>query len=227
MKNLRSIFLIVAILMATFSAGYASKASNTATASYWVSIHCGSCQQKLMDNLRFEKGVKDIKVNVDTKQVDITFNTKKTDSSKLQIAIEKLGYEVRTLKPGEELKAPVASGTCSGGHAHGTEGSGCKGQKEAGHQCTGSKSAGHSCSGQKSDAPKETTSTCCGSKDPNHKCCKTSTSGKGCTWSKEAGHQCEGKSKDANTEGHKCTGSKAPESGSTPTQGHKCTQGQQ
>jgi copper chaperone CopZ len=225
MKTLRSIIMIMAILTLTFSMGHASKPANTETASYWVSIHCGSCQQKLLENLRFEKGVKDIKVNVETKQVDITYNTKKTDGEKLQKAIEKLGYEVRQLKPGEELKAPVAAGTCSGGHASTPADSTCKGKAATGHKCTGTKEAGHSCSGQKSGDQKSSTHTCCGSKDPNHKCCKETHKEQGSTDSKEAGHKCEGQSKEATPEGHKCTGSKTPESGATSTEGHKCNHG--
>ena len=58
-----------------------------------TSIHCANCGKKVQENIAFEKGVKDLKVDVPTKQVTITFNPAKTDTVKLKKAINKLGYD--------------------------------------------------------------------------------------------------------------------------------------
>ena len=58
-----------------------------------TSIHCANCGKKVQENISFEKGVKDLKVDVPTKQVTITFNPTKTDTVKLKKAINKLGYD--------------------------------------------------------------------------------------------------------------------------------------
>ena len=57
-----------------------------------TSIHCASCGKKVQENISFEKGVKDLKVDVETKKVTVTFNSAKTDTVKLKKALNKLGY---------------------------------------------------------------------------------------------------------------------------------------
>jgi copper chaperone CopZ len=57
-----------------------------------TSIHCANCGKKVQENISFEKGVKDLKVDVPTKLVTVTFNPAKTDTVKLKKALNKLGY---------------------------------------------------------------------------------------------------------------------------------------
>lgn len=57
-----------------------------------TSIHCDKCGKKVQENIGFEKGVKDLKVDVPGKTVTVTFNPAKTDTLKLKAAINKLGY---------------------------------------------------------------------------------------------------------------------------------------
>ena len=63
-----------------------------------TSIHCANCGKKVQENISFEKGVKDLKVDVPTKQVTVTFNTAKTDTTKLKNAINKLGYSAEVVE---------------------------------------------------------------------------------------------------------------------------------
>ena len=63
-----------------------------------TSIHCANCSKKVQENISFEKGVKDLKVDVPTKQVTVTFNTAKTDTTKLKKAINKLGYSAEVVE---------------------------------------------------------------------------------------------------------------------------------
>lgn len=58
-----------------------------------TSIHCANCGRKVQENLSFEKGVKDLKVDVPSKLVTVTFNPAKTDTVKLKKALKKLGYD--------------------------------------------------------------------------------------------------------------------------------------
>ena len=55
-------------------------------------IHCANCSRKVQDNIAFEKGVKDLKVDVEGKTITVVFNPAKTDTLKLKKAINKLGY---------------------------------------------------------------------------------------------------------------------------------------
>jgi copper chaperone CopZ len=73
--------------------------------TFSVNMHCDHCKKKIESNLPFEKGVTDLKVNLDDKQVCITYDAKKTDREKLQKAIEKLGYTAVEVTPETKEKA--------------------------------------------------------------------------------------------------------------------------
>ena len=68
-------------------------------------MHCQSCEAKIKGNLRFEKGVKEIKTDVEAQKVYITFDPKKTTEEKLQKAFEKFGYKAE--KTDKDAKIPV------------------------------------------------------------------------------------------------------------------------
>ena len=79
--------LITLALLAAFS-----------NVTFVTDIHCQKCAQKIEDNIVFEKGVKDLKVNVKEKTVYIQYDSTKTDIPTLTKAIEKLGYQVKETK---------------------------------------------------------------------------------------------------------------------------------
>lgn len=71
------------------------KKNNKEEVVFDVSLHCENCKKKMEKNLPFEKGVSNLKVDMDTKTVLVQYNPQKTDKDKLQKAIEKLGYEAK------------------------------------------------------------------------------------------------------------------------------------
>lgn len=60
-------------------------------------IHCDKCGMKVQENISFEKGVKDLKVDVPGKTITVVFNPARTDTLKLKKAINKLGYEAEVI----------------------------------------------------------------------------------------------------------------------------------
>lgn len=66
--------------------------------TFVTSIDCEHCATKVRENISFEKGVKDLKVNVPDKTVAITFDSAKTDTLKLGKAINKLGYSAKVVE---------------------------------------------------------------------------------------------------------------------------------
>ncbi|MFT4071253.1 MAG: heavy metal-associated domain-containing protein [Dysgonamonadaceae bacterium] len=60
--------------------------------TFVVNMVCENCKAKIQKNISWEKGVKDLKVNLEEKTVSIRFNPEKTTEEKLKQAIEKLGY---------------------------------------------------------------------------------------------------------------------------------------
>lgn len=65
------------------------------TVVYDVHLHCESCVNKVVENLSYEKGVKDLKVSLEDQTVTVTFDPKKTDETKIMAAIEALGYKAK------------------------------------------------------------------------------------------------------------------------------------
>ncbi len=61
-------------------------------------MHCEKCEKKVRDNMRFEKGLKDISTEVKTKTVTITYDAEKTNVKKLQAGFNKFNYEAEFVK---------------------------------------------------------------------------------------------------------------------------------
>lgn len=89
---------MMALLMVTgtaFALSAQDKKDNkakTETAVYDVALHCANCQAKVEKHIPFEKGVKDVMVDLSGKVVTVKFDPRKTDRETLRKAIEKLGY---------------------------------------------------------------------------------------------------------------------------------------
>lgn len=69
------------------------KKAETATVTFKTTMTCKNCVKKITENMSFEKGVVDLKVTLDNKEVTIKYNPSKTDEETLAKAIRKLGYE--------------------------------------------------------------------------------------------------------------------------------------
>ena len=60
-----------------------------------TSIDCEGCVNTIMKNIPFEKGVKDVKCDLTTKEVTVQYQKDKTTSETLRKSIEKLGYTAK------------------------------------------------------------------------------------------------------------------------------------
>lgn len=57
------------------------------------SINCDMCKEKIEKDLALTKGVKKVIVNVEKKEIKVTYNADKTTEAKLKTAISKIGYD--------------------------------------------------------------------------------------------------------------------------------------
>lgn len=62
-------------------------------------LHCQGCCDKIMKNIAYEKGVKDLQFDLKNKTVTLTFDTRKTDLPTLLKAFEKLGKPAKPIAP--------------------------------------------------------------------------------------------------------------------------------
>ena len=98
MKNkvciLCSVFCVLFSVFCTLSVSAANdpsaKRSNRETVVLSCDLHCQGCCDKIMKNIAFEKGVKDIVCDLKTKTVTVTFDANKTDVETLLKAFEKI-----------------------------------------------------------------------------------------------------------------------------------------
>lgn len=67
------------------------KASNRQSVILTCDLHCQGCCDKIMKNIAWEKGVKDIVCDLKTKTVTVTFDPRKTDIPTLLKAFERIG----------------------------------------------------------------------------------------------------------------------------------------
>ena len=61
-------------------------------------MHCTGCEQKIKNNIRFEKGIKDIKTNLDDKTVTIEYDADKTNVENIIKGFKKINYEASEVK---------------------------------------------------------------------------------------------------------------------------------
>lgn len=55
-------------------------------------MHCESCEDKIKNNMRLEKGIKGIETNISRQEVTLTYDADKTTPEKLIKGFEKIGY---------------------------------------------------------------------------------------------------------------------------------------
>lgn len=94
------IFLITVILMMGITTTVDAQTkkplkNDKETVLFDVSMTCENCQKRIEKNIAFEKGVTDMKVDLEHKTVQIEFKKAQTTVENLKAAIEKLGYEVK------------------------------------------------------------------------------------------------------------------------------------
>lgn len=101
----RHISLLALLLMLSMSA---MAKTEKATVLFSVNLHCEGCINKIEKNIAFEKGVKDIRCDLEKKTVLVTYDASKTDVKTLQTVFEKIGKPATVVAPEGALPKPDA-----------------------------------------------------------------------------------------------------------------------
>lgn len=110
--------VILMCLVALFTVGAVSAqkpmkgGKQNVTTVFVTDIDCAGCAKKVNDTIPYEKGVKDVQVDVDAKTVTVTFDPAKTNNETLVKAFAKIKIQA-------EPKGACAEGCC--GHHHDTK----------------------------------------------------------------------------------------------------------
>jgi copper chaperone CopZ len=106
MKNFGVILLICLSLLGNVfnvpAKNEKPKGKQTEEVVFKVNMTCENCKKKIEKNVSWEKGVKDLRVDLEEKTVTILFDPKKTDTETLKKAIEKLGFTCEMDLPAPE-----------------------------------------------------------------------------------------------------------------------------
>ena len=68
-------------------------------------LHCKGCCDKIMKNIAWEKGVKDLVCDLPSKTVTVTYDADKTDVPTLLKAFEKIGKPAKVKEPEPQKKS--------------------------------------------------------------------------------------------------------------------------
>lgn len=105
------ILLVLSLLVSTVCAVNAQKKGEK-TVVYNATLHCESCKAKIEKNIPYEKGVKDLKVDMKANTVTVTFNESKNTAEGIQKAIEKLSIPVSGIAGSPKAAGCDKTGDC-------------------------------------------------------------------------------------------------------------------
>ena len=83
-------FIVILALLVPVLAVAAPK--EIRTVSFKTHLHCENCVKKVVENISYVKGVKDLEVSLEKQEINVKYDAAKTDESKLAAEIVKLGY---------------------------------------------------------------------------------------------------------------------------------------
>lgn len=85
---------------------------------FYVNLHCQGCIDKVYKTIAYEKGVKDLKCDLNSKTVVVTYDANKTDIPTLQKAFAAIGKPATTTPPTEEQLKETESNEDHNHHTH-------------------------------------------------------------------------------------------------------------
>lgn len=94
-KTIFSVFAALAVVFSMvvgFDASAATPKSQPQTVVFATNLHCKNCVKKVVENISYAKGVKDLKVSLEKQEISVTFDPSKTSVETLASEIKKLGY---------------------------------------------------------------------------------------------------------------------------------------
>ena len=104
MKRILTIMICAMFTFSFASAQDAKKKSNVAKTTFLVeSISCENCIKKIEKNIAFEKGVTDLKCDLEKKIVEVTYRSDRTTDEKLMDAFKKIDKPAKVIKKEENL----------------------------------------------------------------------------------------------------------------------------
>lgn len=107
LKNLLTSMSLLLLLTVWYTDSWAQKGGKDTTVTVKTSVICDMCKERIERELVFEKGVKEVSVDLKAKTVKIIYKTGKTNIDKIRKAISKLGYRADEVLPDPKGQAKL------------------------------------------------------------------------------------------------------------------------
>lgn len=114
MKRLGILFLI--LILAGFTSEISAQKKGRAVVCFQSDMDCANCEETLYEYLRFEKGVKDLKVDHASNTIFIEYTEKRNDENGIAKAIEQKGFKAEKIS--KEKYEKLVARNKEHGHEH-------------------------------------------------------------------------------------------------------------
>jgi copper chaperone CopZ len=104
MKTIKNFFAFLLLIALPVLLSAQEKPKTTETVKFITSIDCDACVNSIMTNLPQEKGIKDVKCDLKTKEVSVTYQKKNNNPEQIRRSIEKLGYTAKVIPSENTVK---------------------------------------------------------------------------------------------------------------------------
>ena len=111
--------LLMVFMIAGFAGDLSAQKKGRDIVCFKSNMDCADCEATLYEHLRFEKGVKDLKVDYASNTIFIEYKSNKNNDKSIAESIEKKGFKAEKISQ-EEYKKIVAQ-TEKHGHDHSQE----------------------------------------------------------------------------------------------------------
>ncbi len=92
LKNKKTMKYILSFILCAFLGIYVANAQ-TQSVLIKTSAQCSMCKDRLEKSLSKTKGIEKVSLNVDTKELAVSYNSKKTSDTKIRTAVANVGYD--------------------------------------------------------------------------------------------------------------------------------------
>lgn len=97
MKTIK-IAMIAGMILIISGIGYGQASKGTSELKIKSSLVCGMCKDRVEGGLVYEKGVKEVTVDLEAKEVTVKYTATKTTPDEIRKALSKLGYDADDVK---------------------------------------------------------------------------------------------------------------------------------
>ena len=91
--------LFAILLMSFFAVGIYAKDIQKFVVTTNPPLSCQNCENKIKNNIRFEKGVTNIETSIPEQRVVVTYDADKTNPEAITKGFAKIGYQVSEINP--------------------------------------------------------------------------------------------------------------------------------